>query len=201
MATELLTSPINNTVYKPQGSGLLQDFFLRPLTTPMPHAMPDASNTPIIAQAQELTDTTPIATPPSPVINANAAAGIEPDEDVNQAIASEDAPDGATNPSQEAHANEDHETEGQATVQKEGTWHTKQKEQPMSPAQERNEGVATSPDTCTSTNTMALPAKPRRKRTEADDSHLIVNTKRKRTKQSCTEITALTDSLTGKENR
>lgn len=41
----------------------------------------------------------------------------------------------------------------------------------------------------------------RRKRTEADDSHLIVNTKRKRTKQSCTEITALTDSLTGKENR
>lgn len=106
MATELPTSPINNTVYKPQGSGPLQDFFLRPLTTPMPHAMPDASNTPIVAQAQELTDTTPIATPPSPVINANAAAGIEPDEDVNQAIASEDAPDGATNPSQEAHANE-----------------------------------------------------------------------------------------------
>ncbi|KAF9496306.1 hypothetical protein BDN71DRAFT_1446253 [Pleurotus eryngii] len=196
---EEVTSPINNTVHEPQGSGLLQDFFLQPLTAPTPHAMPDAANTPIIAQAQELTNTTPIATPPSPVINANAATGIEPDEDVNQTIASEDAPDEAAETAPDTVASTKTTKSKAKQPRKRKARGTKQKEQPTSAAQEGNAGVATSPDTCASTNSSVLPAKPRRKRKEADDSHLIVNTKRKRIQQSRTEITALTDSLNGKE--
>ncbi|KAG9222040.1 hypothetical protein CCMSSC00406_0008025 [Pleurotus cornucopiae] len=187
---EKVTFPINNTIHEPQGSGPLQDFLLRPLTSPTYHAMPGAANTSVVALVQEPTNTTSIFSAPSPVINANTAAGSQTDEDTNPAIANPGAIDKAMNP-QEGHVNESVTTPQEIGASTKTTKpkakpqckrkapSTEQNEQPTDPVEKVNEGVATPANTSTGANTTTSRAKPQCKRKQADDSHLIVNTKRK----------------------